>query len=38
MIERLRSRLSRNFTRDEWNYYVGSNVPYEEILGKEVRP
>ena len=38
MIERIRSRLSRNFTRDEWNYYVGSNVPYEEILGKEVRP
>ena len=31
MQERLKSKLKRNLTREEWNYYVGRNVPYEEI-------
>ncbi len=37
MIDRLRSRIHRNMTRDEWEYYVGRNIPYEEIMRKEVR-
>jgi len=37
MINRLKNRLKRNLTRDEWKYFIGSNVPYEEILGKEVQ-
>lgn len=36
MIERLKNKLKRNFTQDEWNYYIGNNVPYENIKGKEV--
>lgn len=37
MQQRLKDKVKRNLTRDEWNFYVGSNVPYEEIKGKEVR-
>jgi WD40 repeat protein len=38
MQQRLQDKLKRNLTREEWNYYVGRNVPYEEIKGKEARP
>ena len=31
MQKRLQGKLKRNLTREEWNYYVGRNVPYEEI-------
>ena len=31
MTERLKNKIKRNFTRDEWNYYIGRNVPYEKI-------
>ena len=31
MKERLKAKLKRNFTREEWQYYVGRNVPYEKI-------
>lgn len=37
MQKRLQSKLNRNLTREEWNFYVGSNVPYEEIKGKEAK-
>ena len=41
MVDVLKSRLKRNFTQDEWNYYIGQNVPYEPFItekGKEVKP
>lgn len=31
MQERLKNRVKRNFTKDEWNYYIGRNVAYEDI-------
>ena len=31
MVEKLKNKLTRNFTPEEWNYYVGKNVPYEKI-------
>jgi WD40 repeat protein len=31
MLRRLRAKLKRNMTREEWYYYVGRNVPYEEV-------
>lgn len=31
MQERLKNKLKRNLTREEWNYYIGRNVPYENI-------
>ena len=29
MVERISNKLTRNFTTEEWNYYIGKNVPYE---------
>ena len=29
MAAKVRSSLSREFTRDEWNYYIGAGIPYE---------
>ena len=31
MADRLKRKVKRNFTRDEWNYYIGSNVAYEKF-------
>ena len=31
MVERISRKLKRDFTREEWNYYIGSNVPYESF-------
>lgn len=41
MVDMLKKKLKRNFTQDEWNYYIGQNVPYEAFVdedGKEVKP
>ncbi len=34
LVSRLRSQLNRDFTPEEWNFYVGENVPYESFLNK----
>ena len=31
MAQKVSSRVERNLTRDEWNYFIGENVPYENI-------
>ena len=39
MVDRVKAKLKRDFTTDEWNYYIGKNVPYESFRstkGKEV--
>lgn len=39
MQERLQRKITRNFTADEWNYFIGQNVPYEPFIkGKEAKP
>lgn len=38
MVDTIRKKLKRDFTKDEWNYYIGKDVPYESFLdthGKE---
>ena len=35
MVERIKSKLKRNLTRQEWDHYIGHNVPYETFIGKE---
>ena len=35
MVERIKGKLKRNLTREEWNHYIGRNVPYETFIGKE---
>ncbi len=32
MIEKLKSKLKRNFTQEEWNFFIGENVPYEDFM------
>lgn len=29
MARHIRNNLKRNFTSDEWNYYIGENIPFE---------
>ena len=31
MAERIKKSLKRNFTEQEWNYYVGKSIPYRKI-------
>ena len=31
IAERLRQNVKRNFTQEEWNYYVGKGIPYLNI-------
>ena len=31
MVERISKKLKRDFTKEEWNYYIGNNVPYESF-------
>ena len=41
MVDMLKKKLTRNFTQEEWDYYIGKNVPYETFVtesGKEVKP
>lgn len=32
MVERIRKELKRDLTTEEWNYYIGRNVPYESFV------
>jgi WD40 repeat protein len=32
IAQRLRKSVKRNFTREEWNYYVGKGIPYREMI------
>lgn len=41
MVETIRKKINRNLTRDEWNYFIGKDVPYETFVksgGKEGLP
>lgn len=31
MAQQIRNGLKRDFTEDEWNYYIGENIPYESL-------
>ena len=40
MVLRIKSKLKRDFTQNEWNYYIGEKIPYESFLspkGKEAK-
>ena len=32
MVDVLKKKLKRNLTTEEWNYYIGKNVPYEAFV------
>ena len=35
MRQMLKNRLKRNLTQEEWNYYIGKNIPYETFIGRK---
>lgn len=40
MVETIKKKMKRNLTTEEWNYFIGKDVPYEtfiDIQGKEVK-
>ena len=30
--EKVHNKLKRNFTPEEWNFYIGKDVPYETFI------
>lgn len=32
IAERLRQNVKRNFSQEEWNYYVGKGIPYRKLI------
>lgn len=32
IVQRLQKNVKRNFTQEEWNYYVGKGIPYRELV------
>lgn len=34
MATTVKESLTRNFTREEWNYYIGNNIPYETFIDR----
>ena len=32
MVDKVQKNLKRNFTPSEWNYFIGSKIPYEEFV------
>ena len=38
MVQKIKEGLKRDFTRKEWDYYIGENIPFESFTGKEVAP
>jgi hypothetical protein len=35
MFMRLKDKLTRNLTPEEWKFYIGKNIPYEKYIRKE---
>lgn len=34
MAKYIKESLTRDFTQEEWAYYIGNNIPYESFIGK----
>ena len=32
LAEKVKKKLTRNFTPEEWNFFIGKNVPYEKFI------
>ena len=35
IAQRIRQNVKRNFTQEEWNYYVGKGIPYMRMMNEE---
>lgn len=34
MAKHIKESLTRDFTQEEWAYYIGNNIPYESFIGR----
>ena len=34
MVDKVKKKLKRNLTTEEWNYFIGQNIPYEKFVEK----
>ena len=34
MVEAMKKKMKRNLTAEEWNYFIGQNVPYEKFVNE----
>ena len=34
MVEAMKKKMKRNLTAEEWNYFIGQNVPYEKFINE----
>ena len=34
MADEVHKKLTRNFTHEEWAYYIGNKIPYETFISK----
>jgi hypothetical protein len=32
IAQRIRQNVKRNFSKEEWNYYVGKEIPYRKLI------
>ena len=32
MVAEIQKRMKRNLTTEEWNYFIGQNIPYEAFV------
>ena len=35
MVEKVQQKMKRNLTTEEWNYFIGQNIPYESFIGEK---
>ena len=35
IAQRLRQNVKRDFTQEEWNYYVGKGIPYKKMRNEK---
>jgi hypothetical protein len=35
MVDVIRKKIKRNLTTEEWNYYIGQDVPYEKFISEK---
>jgi hypothetical protein len=34
MADKVLANLKRNFTQEEWEYYIGNQIPFETFINK----
>ena len=38
MVETIKKKIRRDLTTEEWNYFIGQDVPYEHFFSQQGKP